>query len=54
MIAAVVTTLLCGVLLAKVGLNRAQSVLSGGAVAICGASAALAILAVGAATHQGQ
>ena len=42
-IAAVVTTLLCGVLLGRfLGLNRAQSVLSGGAVAICGASAALA------------
>ncbi|QFZ86224.1 putative sulfate exporter family transporter [Variovorax paradoxus] len=46
-IAAVVTTLLCGVLLGKkLGLSRAQSVLSGGAVAICGASAALAISAV--------
>ena len=46
-IAAVVTTLLCGVLLGRfLGLNRAQSVLSGGAVAICGASAALAISAV--------
>ncbi len=47
MIDAVVTTLLCGVLLGRfLGLNRAQSVLSGGAVAICGASAALAISAV--------
>lgn len=46
-IAAVVTTILCGVLLGKkLGLTRAQSVLSGGAVAICGASAALAISAV--------
>lgn len=46
-IAAVVTTLLCGVLLGRrLGMNGAQSVLSGGAVAICGASAALAISAV--------
>lgn len=46
-IAAVVSTLLCGVLLGRLlGLGRAQSVLSGGAVAICGASAALAISAV--------
>ena len=46
-IGAVVTTLLCGVLLGRaLGLGRAQSVLSGGAVAICGASAALAISAV--------
>jgi len=46
-IAAVVTTLFCGVFLGKkLGLTRAQSVLSGGAVAICGASAALAISAV--------
>ncbi len=46
-IAAVVTTLLCGVVLGRrLGLDRAQSVLSGGAVAICGASAALAISAV--------
>lgn len=46
-IAAVVTTLLCGVLLGRrLGMNRAQAVLSGGAVAICGASAALAISAV--------
>ena len=46
-IAAVVTTLLCGVLLGRrLGMDRAQAVLSGGAVAICGASAALAISAV--------
>jgi uncharacterized integral membrane protein (TIGR00698 family) len=46
-IAAVLTTLLCGVLLGRrLGMNRAQSVLSGGAVAICGASAALAIASV--------
>jgi uncharacterized integral membrane protein (TIGR00698 family) len=46
-IAAVVSTLFCGLLLGrKLGLTRAQSVLSGGAVAICGASAALAISAV--------
>ncbi|MDO9131902.1 YeiH family protein [Hydrogenophaga sp.] len=46
-IAAVVTTLLCGVLLGRyMGMNRAQSVLAGGSVAICGASAALAISAV--------
>lgn len=46
-VAAVVTTLLCGVLLGRsLGLNRAQAVLTGGSVAICGASAALAISAV--------
>ena len=46
-IVAVVSTLLCGVFLGRrLGLDRAQSVLSGGAVAICGASAALAISAV--------
>ncbi|HEY6135482.1 MAG TPA: putative sulfate exporter family transporter, partial [Rubrivivax sp.] len=46
-IAAVVTTIGCGLLLARrLGLSRAQGVLSGGAVAICGASAALAISAV--------
>lgn len=46
-IVAVVTTLLCGVLLGRyLGMNRSQSVLSGGSVAICGASAALAISAV--------
>lgn len=44
---AVLTTIACGVLLGKrLGMTRAQSVLSGGAVAICGASAALAISAV--------
>lgn len=46
-VAAVLTTIACGVLLGKrLGLSRAQGVLSGGAVAICGASAALAISAV--------
>lgn len=46
-IAAVVTTLLCGAWLCKrFGLSRSQGVLSGGSVAICGASAALAISAV--------
>jgi uncharacterized integral membrane protein (TIGR00698 family) len=46
-IAAVVTTIACGLLLARrLGMTRAQGVLSGGAVAICGASAALAISAV--------
>lgn len=46
-IAAVVTTLACGLLLARrLGMTRAQGVLSGGSVAICGASAALAISAV--------
>ena len=46
-IVAVVTTLLSGVFLGRrLGMNRAESVLSGGAVAICGASAALAISAV--------
>lgn len=46
-VAAVVTTLLCGHLLARrLGLTRSQGILSGGAVAICGASAALAISAV--------
>ncbi|MEO7399613.1 MAG: putative sulfate exporter family transporter [Polaromonas sp.] len=44
---AVLTTLLCGTFLGKrFGMTRAQGVLSGGAVAICGASAALAISAV--------
>ena len=43
----VVTTIGLGLLAGKVlGLTRAQSILSGGAVAICGASAALAISAV--------
>ena len=46
-IAAVVTTLMCGVILGgRLGMTRAQGVLSGGSVAICGASAALAISAV--------
>ena len=46
-VAAVVTTIACGLLLARrLGMTRAQGVLSGGAVAICGASAALAISAV--------
>ena len=46
-IAAVLTTIACGLLLGRrLGLSRAQGVLSGGAVAICGASAALAISAV--------
>lgn len=46
-VAAVVTTIVCGAWLGRrLGLTRAQSVLSGGAVAICGASAALAISAV--------
>jgi len=46
-IAAVVTTILCGHLLARrLGLSRSQGILAGGAVAICGASAALAISAV--------
>lgn len=44
---AVVSTLLCGAWLGKrLGLSLQQGVLSGGAVAICGASAALAISAV--------
>lgn len=46
-ILAVATTLLCGAWLGKrLGLTRPQGVLSGGSVAICGASAALAISAV--------
>lgn len=46
-VAAVITTLLVGYLLGKrLGLDRAQGVLSGGSVAICGASAALAISSV--------
>ncbi|CDS48694.1 Inner membrane protein [Polaromonas sp. CG9_12] len=46
-VVAVVSTLLFGTLLGKrFGLTRAEGVLSGGAVAICGASAALAISAV--------
>lgn len=44
---AVLTTLGLGLLLARrFGMTRAQGVLSGGSVAICGASAALAIAAV--------
>ena len=44
---AVVTTLISAVWLGRrLGLNRARGVLAGGAVAICGASAALAISAV--------
>jgi len=46
-IAAIVTTMTCGLAIGKrLGMSRAQRVLSGGAVAICGASAALAISAV--------
>lgn len=46
-VAAVVTTLLCGAWLGRrLGMTRPQGVLSGGSVAICGASAALAISAV--------
>ena len=46
-LAAVVTTIACGLLLARrLGMSTAQGMLSGGAVAICGASAALAISAV--------
>jgi uncharacterized integral membrane protein (TIGR00698 family) len=46
-IAGLATTMLCGLLIGKhLGMTRAQRVLSGGAVAICGASAALAISAV--------
>lgn len=46
-VGAVVSTLFCGVLVGRLmGMNRSQSVLSGGAVAICGASAALAIASV--------
>jgi uncharacterized integral membrane protein (TIGR00698 family) len=46
-VGAVVTTLLLGYAMAKrLGLSRAEGTLSGGAVAICGASAALAIAAV--------
>jgi uncharacterized integral membrane protein (TIGR00698 family) len=46
-IGAVVTTLLCGAWLSKkLHMTRAEGVLSGGSVAICGASAALAISAV--------
>ncbi len=46
-VAAVVSTLLCGMFLGRrLGMTRSQGVLSGGSVAICGASAALAISAV--------
>ncbi|MDP3822490.1 MAG: putative sulfate exporter family transporter [Burkholderiales bacterium] len=46
-IAGVATTLLCGLAVGSLlGMSRAQRVLSGGAVGICGASAALAISAV--------
>ncbi len=46
-VAAVVTTIAVGVLLARLlGLTTSQGLLSGGATAICGASAALAISAV--------
>jgi uncharacterized integral membrane protein (TIGR00698 family) len=44
---AVASTILIGIALARrLGMSRSQGVLSGGAVAICGASAALAISAV--------
>lgn len=46
-VAGVATTILVGVLVSRfLGLNRLFGVLSGGAVAICGASAALAIASV--------
>lgn len=46
-VAATVTTVLCGLAVGRrLGMSRAQGVMSGGAVAICGASAALAISAV--------
>ena len=46
-VAGVLTTMGLGLLLARrLGMTRGQGVLSGGAVAICGASAALAIAAV--------
>ncbi|MBT2304826.1 putative sulfate exporter family transporter [Variovorax paradoxus] len=46
-IAALTTTMLCGLAVGQcLGMTRAQRILSGGAVAICGASAALAISAV--------
>ncbi|MFY8126228.1 MAG: YeiH family protein [Hydrogenophaga sp.] len=46
-VGAVVTTLLIGYALAKrLGMSRAEGTLSGGSVAICGASAALAISSV--------
>lgn len=46
-VAAVLSTIACGVLVARrLGLGSASGVLSGGATAICGASAALALSAV--------
>ncbi len=46
-VAATATTLICGLAIGKrLGMTRGQRVLSGGAVGICGASAALAISAV--------
>ena len=46
-VVAVVTTIACGSWFGRrLGLTRAQAILSGGAVAICGTSAALAISAV--------
>ncbi|MGV3494014.1 MAG: YeiH family protein [Ramlibacter sp.] len=46
-VVAVASTIACGAWLGRrLGMTRAQGVLSGGAVAICGASAALAISAV--------
>ena len=46
-ISAVIFTIVCGAILARLmGLSREQGLLSGGAVAICGASAALAISSV--------
>lgn len=46
-IAATASTVVCALVVGKrLGMSRAQRVLSGGAVAICGASAALAISAV--------
>lgn len=46
-ICAVIFTIVCGAILARLmGLSREQGLLSGGAVAICGASAALAISSV--------
>lgn len=46
-VVATVTTLLCGLALGRwLGMSRAQGVMSGGAVATCGGSAALSISAV--------
>lgn len=46
-VGALASTMLCGLVIGKwLGITRAQRVLSAGAVAICGASAALAISAV--------